>query len=204
MFSGVEEGWSKDSHASSLMSSGWRLERFGHRTISLLRHALFLRKWRQTWIFIKHTKVNKKGVFDHSFIPETIIYLAYCCKFIKNDSNAFFLSQYKPELVLYQCSRWRGEISYVNIMGWYYNIDSVRKQDVWLVIEKHNNIILQCSPVAIFFKQRMCKKVDSVKVGWRNNDGAIEHRFIAILSSHLVIVITPSRHRFIDPKTMVR
>ena len=66
-----------------------------HRTIDLFAYALFLRKWRQMWIFIKHTNVNKR-ILDHSFISATLIFLAYCFKIIKKISNAFFLSRYKP------------------------------------------------------------------------------------------------------------
>ena len=75
-----------------------------NRSIDFLAHALFLRKWCQMLIYIWHTKVNK-GILDRSFIPETLIFLAYCCKIIKKVSNAFFFivcidwpSHHRPKL----------------------------------------------------------------------------------------------------------
>ena len=63
-----------------------------HRPIALstfLHMCCFWGKLHQMWIFIKHININK-GIFDHSFIPETLIFLAYCCKIIKKISNCFY------------------------------------------------------------------------------------------------------------------
>ena len=62
-----------------------------HRAIDFF-HMRFVRKCRQVWIFIRHTNVNN-GILDlFFFIPETLNFLAYCCKIIKKVSNAFFFS----------------------------------------------------------------------------------------------------------------
>ena len=39
-----------------------------HRAMDFFAHARFLRKWRQIWIFNRHTKVNK-GILEHSLSP---------------------------------------------------------------------------------------------------------------------------------------
>ena len=88
---------------------------------------LFLRKWRQMWIFIKHNNVNKE-ILDHSSIPEAFIFLAYCCKIIKKISNAFYFFCLNINLtkmcvlsaVTHIPGRWRGGILYVGFIGWFY------------------------------------------------------------------------------------
>ena len=58
------------------------IESLHHRAIVFFAQALFLRKCRQMWIFIRHTL----KIFDCPFIPKTLTILA--CKTIKNVSNA--------------------------------------------------------------------------------------------------------------------
>lgn len=64
------------------------IESSQHRAIVFFAQALFLRKCRQMWIFIRHTL----EILDRPFIPKTLTILAYCCKTIKNVSNTLYFS----------------------------------------------------------------------------------------------------------------
>ena len=61
---------------------------------------------RQMWIFIKHTNV-KKGMFYHSFIPETLIFLAVMNAVThsrKMERRNFIRAHYKVLLLPWFCS----------------------------------------------------------------------------------------------------
>ena len=126
---------------------------------------LFLRNWRQMWIFIKHNNVNKE-ILDHSSIPETFIFLAYCCKIIKKISNAFYFFCLNINLtkmcvvsaVTHIPGRWRGGILYVDIIGWfYYNTLSYHRV---IVSPSHRFIILDID--LLHKQQQFCLTLEQI------------------------------------------
>ena len=78
-----------------------------HRTISThCAHALFLWKWRQVWILIRHTNY-KKYILHRSFIPETLIFLAVMNAVThsrKMERGNFIRAHYKVLLLPWFCS----------------------------------------------------------------------------------------------------
>ena len=72
-----------------------------HGAIDFFADKLFPRIWSQMWVF---------------FISETLIFLAYCCKMIKNVSNDFFCLEInlKKKLSVEYGNSYQGEgVSYI-------------------------------------------------------------------------------------------